>query len=192
MVYRRSIRIGLPLFLRLRPAQRDDPLYRLPTPVLPAGLSRPRLIRFDPGSRSVSRLFRHPGLGPGLLRHAWIARPSRHSYCGPRSLRGARSGHANPVRRAPGGTHEPLAPNGQKLRRLCRHRQGLVRESESTAKSGGNSVKCGERIGPAPQVSEIPGRFKSDIWGHPVARLSCGVARGQKKRGPEGQTGRES
>jgi hypothetical protein len=51
--------------------------------------------------------------------------------------RGTGTGYANPVRRAPGGTYEPLAPNEQRLGRLCRHRQELVRESESTAKSGG-------------------------------------------------------
>ena len=68
--------------------------------------------------------------------------------------------------------YEPLAPNGQRLGRLCRYRQDLVRESESNAKCGGDFVKCGDRIAAAGQVSEIRGGFQRVIWGQPVAKLS--------------------
>ncbi len=49
----------------------------------------------------------------------------------------------NPVRRAPGGYEKPLAPNSQRLGRLCCCRQDLAAESESTTKACTNLWNAG-------------------------------------------------
>jgi hypothetical protein len=55
-----------------------------------------------------------------------------------------------------------------------------VRESESTPKSGGIVVKCGERIIARRQVSEIQGGFKSDIWGYSCRKTVIRDVKGEK------------
>jgi hypothetical protein len=85
----------------------------------------------------------------------------------------------NPVRRAPGGYEKPLAPNSQKLGRLCCCRQDLAAESESTTKACTNLWTVGTESRPRRKY-RISAADSEDR--HPQARHASVIRRKSRRK----------